>query len=134
MIRRPPRSPLFPSPPLCGPHPGSLLSGAPDPAVEVVAGREVIPGSPRLKAGAAQKLVLNTISTVVMVRLGRTLGNLMVDVRAGSQKLVDRARRIVATATGRPPAEAAAALEAADGEVKTAIVALLAGEIGSSSR
>ncbi len=107
-------------------HPGSLVSGAADHAVEVVVGPEVIAGSTRLKAGAAQKLVLNTISTVAMVRLGRTLGNLMVDLRAGSEKLVDRARRIVVTATGRTPAEAAAALEAADGEVKTAIVALLA--------
>jgi len=108
-------------------HPGSLVSGAADHAVEVVVGPEVIAGSTRLKAGAAQKLVLNTISTVVMVRLGRTFGNLMVDVRAGSEKLVDRARRIVATAAGRSPAEAAAALDAAGGEVKTAIVALLAG-------
>ncbi|MDQ1501383.1 MAG: hypothetical protein QOI86_4723, partial [Actinomycetota bacterium] len=91
-------------------HPGSLVSAAADHAVEVVVGPEVIAGSTRLKAGAAQKLVLNTISTVVMVRLGRTLGNLMVDVSAGSEKLVDRARRIVATAAGRPPAEAAAAL------------------------
>jgi N-acetylmuramic acid 6-phosphate etherase len=107
-------------------HPGSLISGAADHAVEVVVGPEVIAGSTRLKAGAAQKLVLNTISTVTMVRLGRTFGNLMVDVSAGSEKLVDRARRIVVTATGRPPAEAAAALEAAGGEVKTAIVALLA--------
>ena len=66
-------------------------------------GPEVIAGSTRLKAGAAQKLVLNTISTVVMVRLGRTYGNLMVDVRAGSEKLVDRARRIVVTAAGVHP-------------------------------
>ena len=107
-------------------HPGSLLSAAADHAVEVVVGPEVIAGSTRLKAGSAQKLVLNTISTVVMVRLGRTFGNLMVDVRAGSRKLVDRARRIVATASGCTPGEAAAALEAADGEVKTAIVSLLA--------
>jgi N-acetylmuramic acid 6-phosphate etherase len=107
-------------------HPGSLVSAAADHAVEVVVGPEIIAGSTRLKAGAAQKLVLNTISTVVMVRLGRTFGNLMVDVSAGSEKLVDRARRIVAAAAGRPPAEAAAALEAAGGEVKTAIVALLA--------
>jgi N-acetylmuramic acid 6-phosphate etherase len=70
--------------------------------------------------------VLNTISTVTMVRLGRTFGNLMVDVSAGSEKLVDRARRIVITATGRSSDEAAAALDAAGGEVKTAIVALLA--------
>jgi N-acetylmuramic acid 6-phosphate etherase len=108
-------------------HPGSIVSAAADHPVEVVVGPEVIAGSTRLKAGAAQKLVLNTISTVAMVRLGRTFGNLMVDVSAGSQKLVDRARRIVATAAGRSPAEAAAALDAAGGEVKTAIVALLAG-------
>ena len=107
-------------------HPGSLVSAAADHPIEVVVGPEVIAGSTRLKAGSAQKLVLNTISTVTMVRLGRTFGNLMVDVSAGSEKLVDRARRIVITATGRPPEDAAAALEAANGEVKTAIVALLA--------
>src|SRR5581483_4655533 len=72
-------------------HPGSLVSAAADHAVEVVVGPEVIAGSTRLKAGSAQKLVLNTISTAVMVRLGRTFGNLMVDVSAGSEKLVDRA-------------------------------------------
>jgi len=115
-------------------QPGSLVSAAADHAVEVVVGPEVIAGSTRLKAGAAQKLVLNTISTVVMVRLGRTFGNLMVDVRAGSEKLVDRARRIVATAAGRSPAEAAAALDAAGGEVKTAIVALLAGVDAAEAR
>ncbi len=115
-------------------HPGSLVSGAADHAVEVVVGAEVIAGSTRLKAGAAQKLVLNTISTVVMIRLGRTFGNLMVDVRAGSEKLVDRARRIVVTAAGVTPAVASAALEAADGEVKTAIVSLLAGVDATAAR
>ncbi len=115
-------------------HPGSLVSAAADHAVEVVVGPEVIAGSTRLKAGAAQKLVLNTISTVVMVRLGRTFGNLMVDVRAGSEKLVDRARRIVATAAACSPAEAAGALESAGGEVKTAIVALLTGLDPAESR
>ena len=115
-------------------HPGSLVSAAADHAVEVVVGPEVIAGSTRLKAGAAQKLVLNTISTVVMVRLGRTFGNLMVDVRAGSEKLVDRARRIVVTAAGVTPAEAASALEAAGGEVKTAIVSLLTGLDAATAR
>jgi N-acetylmuramic acid 6-phosphate etherase len=115
-------------------HPGSRLSAAADHAIEVVVGPEVIAGSTRLKAGAAQKLVLNTISTVVMVRLGRTLGNLMVDVRAGSEKLVDRARRIVVTAAGCTPPEAAAALEAANGEVKTAIVSLLTGTDAPTAR
>jgi N-acetylmuramic acid 6-phosphate etherase len=115
-------------------HPGSLVSAAADHAVEVVVGPEVIAGSTRLKAGAAQKLVLNTISTVTMIRLGRTFGNLMVDVSAGSEKLVDRARRIVVTAAGVTPAEAAAALEAADGEVKTAIVSLLTGTDAATAR
>src|SRR5438067_839621 len=115
-------------------QPGSLVSAAADHGVEVVVGPEVLAGSTRLKAGAAQKLVLNTISTVTMVRLGRTFGNLMVDVSAGSQKLVDRARRIVVTATACSPAEAASALTAADGEVKTAIVALLTGLDAAAAR
>jgi len=115
-------------------HPGSRVSAAADHAVEVVVGPEVIAGSTRLKAGASQKLVLNTISTVVMVRLGRTFGNLMVDVRAGSEKLVDRARRIVVTAAGVTPSVAAAALEAANGEVKTAIVSLLSGIDADAAR
>jgi N-acetylmuramic acid 6-phosphate etherase len=108
-------------------HPGSELSQAVDHAIEVVVGPEVISGSTRLKAGSAQKAVLGAISTTVMVRLGRTFGNLMVDVSGGSAKLADRARRIVAAATGRPGDEAAVALAEAGGEVKTAIVALLAG-------
>src|SRR5439155_23143380 len=74
-----------------------------------------------------QRRVLTPISAGVMLRPGRPFGNLMVDVSAGSQKLVDRARRIVVTATACSPAEAAAALAAAGGEVKTAIVALLTG-------
>jgi N-acetylmuramic acid 6-phosphate etherase len=115
-------------------HPRSLVSGAADHPVEVVVGPEVIAGSTRLKAGAAQKLVLNTISTVVMIRLGRTFGNLMVDVRAGSEKLVDRARRIVITAAGVTPDVATAALDAANGEVKTAIVSLLTGVDAATAR
>jgi N-acetylmuramic acid 6-phosphate etherase len=108
-------------------NPDSPLAAAADHAVEVVVGPEVITGSTRLKAGTAQKLVLNAISTAVMVRLGRTYGNLMVDVRGGSAKLADRAVRIVALATSSSPEEAEAALAAAGGDVKTAIVALLAG-------
>jgi N-acetylmuramic acid 6-phosphate etherase len=108
-------------------NPGSPLVAGADLAVEVIVGPEVITGSTRLKAGTAQKLVLNAISTATMVRLGRTYGNLMVDVRGGSAKLADRAVRIVALATGRSREEAEAALAAAGGEVKTAIVALLAG-------
>ena len=87
----------------------------------------MIAGSTRLKAGTAQKVVLNIISTVAMVRLGKTFGNLMVDLRATNAKLRDRARRIVVAATGASPESAATALDAAGGDVKVAIVMLLAG-------
>lgn len=94
--------------------------------IETLTGPELIAGSTRLKAGTAQKVVLNTLSTLVMVRLGRTFGNLMVDVRATNEKLRDRARRIVEDATGCGADEAARTLDAAGGDAKTAIVALLA--------
>jgi N-acetylmuramic acid 6-phosphate etherase len=102
--------------------------------IAVVVGPEILAGSTRLKAGTAQKLVLNTISTVAMIRLGRTFGDLMVDVAATNEKLRARARRIVLTATGAPPAEVDAALEAADGSAKVAIVSLLAGVDVESAR
>jgi N-acetylmuramic acid 6-phosphate etherase len=97
-----------------------------DHEVAVVVGPEVIAGSTRLKAGTAQKLVLNTISTVSMIRLGRTFGNLMVDVVASNAKLRGRARRAVALATGARNGDAEAALDAAGGDAKVAIVSLLA--------
>ena len=87
----------------------------------------MIAGSTRLKAGTAQKVVLNIISTIAMVRLGKTFGNLMVDLRATNAKLRDRARRIVADATGVSRSSASTALEAAAGDVKVAIVMLLTG-------
>jgi N-acetylmuramic acid 6-phosphate etherase len=90
-----------------------------------IVGPEVITGSTRLKAGTAQKMVLNMLSTGVMVRLGKTYGNLMVDVQATNAKLQERARRIVVQACGVGDAEARAALAACGGEVKTAIVMLL---------
>ena len=71
--------------------------------IAVVVGAEIISGSTRLKAGTAQKLVLNMISTISMVRLGKTFDNLMVDVTATNEKLRARVRRIVGTATGAPP-------------------------------
>ena len=95
--------------------------------IAVVVGPEVISGSTRLKAGTAQKLVLNMISSIAMVRLGKTFGNLMVDVVATNAKLRARVRRIVAHATGARPDEVEAALDAADGDAKVAIVSLLAG-------
>lgn len=98
-----------------------------DIAIEVVTGPEVLTGSTRLKAGTAEKLVCNMLSTATMVRLGKVYGNLMVDVRATNAKLVDRARRIVVQATGADPRDAERALEAAGGHAKTAIMMLLGG-------
>jgi N-acetylmuramic acid 6-phosphate etherase len=89
-------------------------------------GPEVIAGSTRLKAGTAQKMVLNMLSTGVMIRLGKTFGNLMVDVQATNAKLRDRARRIVETACHLSSDEADTLLARCNGEVKTAIVSALA--------
>jgi N-acetylmuramic acid 6-phosphate etherase len=89
-------------------------------AIEVPVGPEVLAGSTRLKAGTAQKLVLNMISTIAMVRLGKTWGNLMVDLRATNEKLRERAIRIVQHVTGVSREAAIEALRAADWEVKPA--------------
>ncbi|MEU4350147.1 N-acetylmuramic acid 6-phosphate etherase [Streptomyces sp. NPDC023838] len=105
---------------------GSALAAAAEHGIEVVVGPELLTGSTRLKSGTAQKLVLNMISTITMIRLGKTYGNLMVDVRASNEKLRARSRRIVALATGAADEEIESALTAADGEVKTAILMLLA--------
>jgi N-acetylmuramic acid 6-phosphate etherase len=107
--------------------PESELEAVVEHAVVVVVGPEFLAGSTRLKAGTAQKLVLNMLSTISMIRLGKTFGNLMVDVAASNQKLRARVRRIVRAATGASPDEVDAALAAADGEAKAAIVSLLAG-------
>ncbi|WP_326689577.1 N-acetylmuramic acid 6-phosphate etherase [Streptomyces sp. NBC_01795] len=104
---------------------GSALAAAAEHGIEVVVGPELLTGSTRLKAGTAQKLVLNMLSTITMIRLGKTYGNLMVDVRASNEKLRARSRRIVALATGAPDEEIEAALAATDGEVKNAILILL---------
>jgi len=97
-------------------------------------GAEVITGSTRLKSGTAQKMVLNMISTGVMIRLGKTFGNLMVDVQATNQKLRVRAKRIVEQACGISSDEAEAILRLCNGEVKTAIVASLKNIAPSESR
>lgn len=104
----------------------SALAAAADHGIEVVVGPELLTGSTRLKAGTAQKLVLNMLSTITMIRLGKTYGNLMVDVRASNDKLRARSRRIVALATGAPDDQIEAALSAADGETKNAILVILA--------
>ncbi|WP_327324428.1 N-acetylmuramic acid 6-phosphate etherase [Streptomyces sp. NBC_01210] len=103
----------------------SALGAAADHGIEIVVGPELLTGSTRLKAGTAQKLVLNMISTITMIRLGKTYGNLMVDVRASNEKLRARSRRIVALATGASDEEIEAALAATDGEVKNAILTIL---------
>ena len=106
--------------------PASELAALCDAAISAVVGPEVLAGSTRLKAGTAQKLVLNTLSTVTMIRLGKTYAGLMVDVSPANEKLRARVRRIVAEATGASDEEVARALAAADGEAKVAIVSLLA--------
>jgi N-acetylmuramic acid 6-phosphate etherase len=93
-----------------------------DVAIRPLTGPEVVTGSTRLKAGTATKLVLNTISTLAMVQLGKVYGNLMVDLRATNRKLWDRGARIVATVTGLGREEAMQLLRRADGHVKAAIV------------
>lgn len=98
-----------------------------DVAIEVVVGPEVVAGSTRLKAGTAQKLVLNALSTLAMVQSGKVFGNLMVDVQSTNEKLRARAERTVMHATSCSAEEAAAALAAAGGSVKTAIVIVLTG-------
>ncbi|MFF2654502.1 N-acetylmuramic acid 6-phosphate etherase [Streptomyces sp. NPDC058045] len=104
----------------------SALAAAAEHGIEVVVGPELLTGSTRLKAGTAQKLVLNMLSTITMIRLGKTYGNLMVDVRASNEKLRARSRRIVALATSASDETIETALTAADGEVKTAILMILA--------
>ncbi|MBC7268581.1 MAG: N-acetylmuramic acid 6-phosphate etherase [Streptomyces sp.] len=115
----------------CNEH--SALASAADHGIEIVTGPELLTGSTRLKAGTAQKLVLNMISTITMIRLGKTYGNLMVDVRASNAKLRARSHRIVALATGADDKEIETALTATDGETKNAILVVLAGVDGETA-
>jgi N-acetylmuramic acid 6-phosphate etherase len=103
-------------------EPPKLLRDTCDVTILVLVGPEVVTGSTRMKAGTATKLVLNTLTTAAMIRLGKTYGNLMVDLRAWNDKLIDRSERIVMETTGLPRDEARGVIEAADGKVKTAIV------------
>ena len=93
-----------------------------DICIAVVTGPEVLAGSTRMKAGTATKMVLNMLTTAAMVRLGKTYGNLMVDLRASNEKLVGRSLRILQTLSGLTLDEARTLLEASGGELKTAIV------------
>ena len=103
----------------------SKMSSLVDVAIEAVTGPEVITGSTRLKAGTAQKMVLNMLSTISMVRLGKVYKNLMVDVTPINEKLVDRAVRIVMTATGISKEKASRLLKEAEMKPKVAIVMAL---------
>ena len=93
-------------------------------SITPIVGPEVITGSTRMKSGTAQKLVLNMLSTGVMIRLGKVYGNLMVDLQVSNEKLADRACRIVAQAASVDKATAAEAIKVCNGELKTAIVYL----------
>src|SRR5262245_51262455 len=103
-------------------HPKAELQTPVDLMIAPAVGPEIIAGSTRLKAGTATKLVLNMLTTASMIRTGKTYGNLMVDVRIGSEKLRDRARRIITTITGLDYDQADKLLERAHGNVKAAIV------------
>lgn len=101
---------------------GGPLAAGVDYPIEVVVGPEIVAGSTRLKAGTATKLVLNMISTITMIKLGRTYGNRMVELSAMNAKLADRATRIIMDVTGADELTAREALAAADRQVKVAIV------------
>ena len=103
-------------------EPPERLQDSCDVCITVLVGPEIVTGSTRMKAGTATKLVLNTITTGGMIRLGKTYGNLMVDLRAWNDKLVDRSQRIVMEVAGLDRHAAQQVIEAADGSVKTAIV------------
>lgn len=105
----------------CSPPP-RLLADSCEVVIVLDVGPEVVTGSTRMKAGTATKLVLNTITTGAMIRLGKIYGNLMVDLMAWSDKLIDRGERIVMECTGVDRARARAAITAAEGSVKLAIV------------
>lgn len=105
----------------CSPPPDAMRAVA-DILIVPVVGPEVLTGSTRMKAGTAQKLVLNTITTGAMIRIGKSYGNLMVDMRATNAKLADRAERIVMETTSVSREDARALLERAGGIVKLAIV------------
>jgi N-acetylmuramic acid 6-phosphate etherase len=98
-----------------------------DVAICPVVGPEVVMGSTRMKAGTAQKMVCNMITTAAMIRLGKVYGNMMVDLQMNSQKLQERSKRVVMMVTGVEYEEAARILERSGGHVKTAIVMILAG-------
>ena len=106
-------------------NPSAPLAALVDVHVALDTGPEVLTGSTRMKAGTAQKLVLNALSTATMVRLGRTYSNLMTDMVASNDKLRDRQVRMLAQATGAEPHECHRALTGAGGDSKVALLTLL---------
>jgi len=106
-------------------NPGSEITKVAQHAIAVDTGPELLAGSTRLKSGTAQKLVLNMISTITMIRLGKTFGNLMVDLQITNEKLMDRAVRIIENATGADRATSSTALEESGHRVKVAILMIL---------
>ncbi|MBS4709604.1 N-acetylmuramic acid 6-phosphate etherase [Aeromonas caviae] len=115
-------------------NPGSPLARAADISMVAVVGPEIVTGSSRMKAGTAQKLILNMLSTGAMIRTGKVYGNLMVDVEATNAKLVERQKRIVMEATDCDRTTAERALAQADNHCKTAIVMILAGLTADEAR
>ena len=112
----------------------SAVGRAADIAIEAVVGPEVLTGSTRLKAGTAQKIILNMITTGAMVRIGKAYQNLMVDVVQSNEKLQTRAENIVMEATGVSWPEARAVIDAAGGKVKLAITMLLTGQDAAAAQ
>ncbi|GAA1640705.1 N-acetylmuramic acid 6-phosphate etherase [Actinoplanes couchii] len=108
-------------------NPAAPIAPAADVHIAPDTGPEVLTGSTRMKAGTAQKLILNAFSTATMVRLGRTYSNLMTDMLASNAKLKDRRLRILAEATGAEPDSCHEALLAAGGDAKVALLTLLSG-------
>ena len=115
-------------------NPLSTIGGVADLAIEPIPGPEVLTGSTRLKAGTTQKMVLNILSTGVMVRLGKVYSNLMVDVKPTNSKLRRRAVRIVGEVAELDAIHAEQLLAAADWEVKTAVVMALTGVSAATAR
>ena len=105
--------------------PAAEISQLADIALTILPGPEVITGSTRLKAGTAQKMVLNMLSTATMIHLGKVYGNLMIDVKPSNKKLKERAKNIVCTATGCTNAESISALTQAKGCTKLAVFLVL---------
>jgi N-acetylmuramic acid 6-phosphate etherase len=115
-------------------NPASEMATVAEMTIAPVVGPEIVTGSTRLKSGTAQKMVLNMLSTLTMVKLGKTYGNLMVDVQPTNAKLVERAKKIIMEAAEVSYERAAEALEAAEGQVKVATVIALTGAPAAAAK